>query len=177
MSEPQTLSAGKPIPTRAELLDALAADGLIDAADARRLCYAPRTREGVARHPVNFVADQQLVAPADARPLGVERLLAWLGEESGQAVYQIDPLKINVTAVAEVMSRAFAERHRILAVEVTSGEVVIASAEPYLRGWESNLEHVSRKRRAPGPHRPPAYRQAHGGVLHHGGLGEPRPRR
>ena len=76
----------------------------------------------------------------------MDTLLAWLGEKSGQQVYQIDPLKINVTAVAEVMSRAFAERHRILAVEVTSGEVVIASPEPYLRGWESNLEHVSRKR-------------------------------
>ncbi|MGL4565633.1 MAG: GspE/PulE family protein, partial [Halioglobus sp.] len=33
-----------------------------------------------------------------------------------------------------------------LAVEVTDKEVVIASAEPYLRGWESNLEHVLRKR-------------------------------
>ena len=58
----------------------------------------------------------------------------------------IDPLKINVTAVAEVMSKAFAERHRILAVEVTDDEVVIASCEPYVQSWESNLEHVLRKR-------------------------------
>ena len=103
MSEPQTLSAGKPI-DQGELLDALAADGLIDAADARRLRYAPRTREGVARHPVNFVADQQLVSPADARPLGVERLLGWLAQRTGQAVYHIDPLRIDAAAVTAVMS-------------------------------------------------------------------------
>ena len=60
-------------------------------------------------------------------------------------MYQIDPLKINVTAVSDVMSQAFAERHRILAVEVNDDEVVIASGEPYIRSWESNLEHVLRK--------------------------------
>jgi hypothetical protein len=58
MSEPKALSAGKPI-DQGELMDALAADGLIDEADARRLRYTPRAREGVTRHPVNFVADQQ----------------------------------------------------------------------------------------------------------------------
>jgi len=43
------------------------------------------------------------------------------------------------------MSQAFAERHRILAVEVLDDEVLIASGEPYIRTWESNLEHVLRK--------------------------------
>jgi general secretion pathway protein E len=31
-------------------------------------------------------------------------------------------------------------------LEVTADEVVVASSEPYVRGWESNLEHVLRKR-------------------------------
>jgi general secretion pathway protein E len=72
-------------------------------------------------------------------------LLAWLSQRTGQAVYDIDPLKINVGAVAEVMSREFARRHRILAVEVNADDVVIASAEPWIHGWERNLEHVLRK--------------------------------
>ena len=117
--------------------------GRLSAADLARMVKTPMVRV----HPLVFLAEQKLADAAHpGRLLDMDTLLAWLGEESGQAVYQIDPLKINVTAVAEVMSRAFAERHRILAVEVTSGEVVIASAEPYLSGWESNLEHVSRKR-------------------------------
>jgi len=98
-------------------------------------------------HPLVFLAEQKLADPAAPGKLhDMDSLLAWLATKTGQAVYQIDPLKINVTAVAEVMSRAFAERHRILAVEVNDKEVVVASSEPYIRGWENNLEHVLRKR-------------------------------
>ena len=106
---------------------------------------------GVARerrvHPLVSLAEQKLAdAAAPGRMIDMDGLLAWLGARVNQAVYEIDPLRINVTAVAEVMSRAFAERHRILAVEVTEAEVVIASSEPYIKAWESNLEHVLRKR-------------------------------
>ena len=96
-------------------------------------------------HPLVFLAEQKLVNPVTGRPLDMEALLAWLGEETGQAPYAIDPLKINVGAIAEVMSLAFAQRHKILAVEVNDKEVLIASAEPWLSAWESNLEHVLRK--------------------------------
>ncbi len=98
-------------------------------------------------HPLVFLAEQKIPDPSrPGRLLDMEFLLHWLGERSGQAVHEIDPLKIRVGAVAEVMSRAFAQRHRILAVDVTDEEVVIASAEPWIRGWERNLEHVLRKR-------------------------------
>jgi len=115
-----------------------------------RLSDADMARVGkssiVKVHPLVFLAEQKI--PDAANPgklLDMDRLLAWLGDKVDQAVYQIDPLKINVSAVAEVMSRAFAERHRILAVEVNDDEVVIASDEPFIRTWESNLEHVLRK--------------------------------
>jgi general secretion pathway protein E len=121
----------------------LNAAGRLSAADMARVVKTPMVRV----HPLVFLAEQKLAdAGNPGWVLDMDTLLAWLGGKSGQPVYQIDPLKINVTAVAEVMSRAFAERHRILAVEVTDKEVVIASAEPYIKGWESNLEHVLRKR-------------------------------
>ncbi len=37
------------------------------------------------------------------------------------------------------MSFAFAKRHRILAVESTAEEVVIAGAEPLVSAWEPDL--------------------------------------
>jgi general secretion pathway protein E len=121
----------------------LHADGRLGAADLARVGRSAM----VKAHPLVFLAEQKLAdQAAPGKLLDMDRLLAWLGGKAGQAVYQIDPLKINVTAVAEVMSRAFAERHRILAVEVSAEEVVIASSEPYLRSWENNLEHVLRKR-------------------------------
>jgi general secretion pathway protein E len=120
----------------------LNADGLLSNDDLARIPL----NSSLKVHPLVFLAEQQFAdASAPGKVLTMPRLLLWLSERVGQAVFRIDPLKINVTAVADVMSRAFAERHRILAVEVNDEAVVIASAEPYIRGWERNLEHVLRK--------------------------------
>ncbi|MBN7799031.1 GspE/PulE family protein [Parahaliea mediterranea] len=129
--------------TLAFLVKALHSDGRLSAAEASRLGSASIK----AVHPLVFLAEQKLADGArPGKVLEMDNLLHWLAARTDQSVYRIDPLKINVTAVAEVMSRAFAQRHRILAVEVHPDEVVIASAEPYVRAWENNLEHVLRKR-------------------------------
>lgn len=97
-------------------------------------------------HPLVAIAEKNVdhgLKPG--RKLDMEELLGWLANQVDQPAYQIDPLKINVGAIAAVMSYAFAQRHKILAVEVTGGEVLVASAEPYVKAWESNLEHVLRK--------------------------------
>ena len=117
-------------------------DGRLSAAEFDRVGKSSLVKV----HPLVFLAEQKLPdAATPGRILDMDALLAWLGDRVSQAVYQIDPLKIDVTAVSEVMSQAFAERHRILAVEVLDDEVLIASGEPYIRTWESNLEHVLRK--------------------------------
>ncbi len=119
--------------TLAYLVHALHRDGRMSDSEMVRLSKA--TIRGV--HPLVFIADQKIADQTrQGRLLDMDTLLHWLGERSGQDVYRIDPLKINVSAVAEVMSRAFAERHKILAVETRSDEVLIASAEPDVRGWE-----------------------------------------
>src|SRR6056297_857012 len=125
-----------------ELVVLLRRDGCLSEADASRL-------SGVtigSVHPLVFLAEQRLAdASRPGTALTMDRLLSWLGNRVGQAVYEIDPLRINVGAVADVMSRAFAERHRILAVEANRDSVVVASAEPFLYSWQDNLEHVARR--------------------------------
>ncbi|MEP5765467.1 MAG: GspE/PulE family protein [Halieaceae bacterium] len=115
--------------------------GLLDDGERKRLADV----SAGSVHPLVFLAEQKLLNKATSKPLDMEALLAWLSKACEQDVYQIDPLKINVGAIAEVMSLAFAQRHKILAVEVSEAEVLIASAEPWLSAWESNLEHVLRK--------------------------------
>ncbi len=143
MATNQGLHAGEQKLELGSLARQLHADGRIADTDLALVLKQAR----VAVHPL--VALAELNFPDRANPgsnLDMDALLAWLGERCGQAPYEIDPLKINVGAVAEVMSRAFAERHRILAVELREREVLVASAEPWIRGWEGNLEHVLRKR-------------------------------
>ncbi len=121
----------------------LHADGLLSDADYEHT----KSAFGLKAHPLVYLAEKKFTnAAVPGATLTMAALLQWLGKRVNQEVYRIDPLKIDVTAIAEVMSRPFAERHRILAVEVSDDEVVIASAEPVVRGWESNLEHVLRKK-------------------------------
>ncbi|MEH6586814.1 MAG: GspE/PulE family protein [Halioglobus sp.] len=125
------------------LAQLLRADGRLSEEDRQRVTRNARVKV----HPLIFLAEQKLEDPSrPGKILDMDNLLSWLSGITEQSVYQIDPLKINVTEVADVMSQAFAERHRILAVEVKEDEVWIATAEPYIRGWEGNLEHVLRKR-------------------------------
>jgi general secretion pathway protein E len=81
------------------------------------------------------------------RELDLETLTSWLAEWARQPYVRIDPLKVNVNAVTEVMSYAFAQRHNILAIEVTDDEVVVASAQPFMFQWENMLTQTLRGRR------------------------------
>lgn len=124
------------------LLEGLLTDGRIAASDLRRL----RGLSPGVIHPLVFLGEQKLKDLENPEQVfDMAALLRWLSERTGQGLIEIDPLKIKVAEISEVMSRAFAERHRILAVDVTVDEVVIASAEPYQRAWQLNLEQVLRK--------------------------------
>lgn len=120
----------------------LKADGRLAEKDLERV----RKANVGSVHPTVYLAEQKLVDQAcPGKILDMEAILVWLSEKSGQSIYQIDPLKINLGAITDVMSKAFAQRHRILAVEVSKDEVIIASCDPFVRAWEGNLEHVLRK--------------------------------
>ena len=128
--------------TLASLALDMRADGLLSDRDVERM----RNVSVGSKHPLAYLAEQKLEDCSNpGKQLSVDALLSWLAGRSGQSVYVIDPLKINLGAITEVMSQAFAQRHHILAVEVAEDEVVIASCEPDVRAWEANLEHVLRK--------------------------------
>ncbi|ARN76331.1 GspE/PulE family protein [Oceanicoccus sagamiensis] len=127
-------------------MDNLLRDGRISQQDHVQLLNGSRSQEEALKHPLSYIADQNL--SDTSRPgtsLNIDALLAWLSEASQQPIYNLDPLKIDVHAITEVMSFEFARRHKILAVDVTADEVTIASCEPYLSAWQSNLEHVLRR--------------------------------
>jgi len=106
-----------------------------------------RDRDALRKPVLAWLAEQNLLDLAPPhRPLDIEALTRLLAEQAGQDYYRIDPLKIDVTQITQVMSYAFTQRHGILAVEVRPHEVLIASTEPYLTSWEADLEHVLQKR-------------------------------
>ncbi len=58
---------------------------------------------------------------------------------------KIDPMKIDVGAVTQVISHAYAQRYRILPVAVSPMQVVIATCEPFDTRWLTDLGHILRR--------------------------------
>src|SRR6185436_5231747 len=112
-----------------EVLDWLVEDKWVDAAAAETLKKERRYHRG-GIHPLVTIGDQKWKQPAPPhKTLGIEMLTEWLAKRVGMEYLHIDPLKIDFSAVTEVMSSAYATRFHILPVGVTSKETIIATAE------------------------------------------------
>ncbi len=130
--------------TLAEVLQALVAEGVVLKADADKLVADRRLHRG-DHHPLVVVADQKWRSQKPPQKiLGLEWLTEWLARQTGMDYFHIDPLKINFSAVTEVMSSHYAARFKILPVEASTREVVIATCEPYIKDWEKELKQMLR---------------------------------
>ena len=134
--------------TLVEVIDALVAEGLVAAEQGEQFKQERRYFRGDV-HPLIAIADQKWKMPAPpggvAKALDLDTLTQWLARWSGLDYFHIDPLKINFSAVTEVMSSAYATRFRVLPVDVRLNEVVVATAEPFQRAWEAELKPILRK--------------------------------
>ncbi len=122
----------------------LLGDGVINGDEAQRITARCATAESV-QHPLLRLANVSVRRASDARALDIEALTQWLAAREGMDYWRIDPLKIDVGKVTDTMSAAYAERHKILPVQVTPSELVVASAEPFITDWVSEVERQSRR--------------------------------
>jgi general secretion pathway protein E len=127
----------------------LLADEIIDKANAKT---AYNQAQGLLRnatmstHPLSAVAQcklQSMLPPH--RMLTLDWLTEWMATKVKLPFFRIDPLKIDFTKVADVMSATYASRFSILPVEMTSTEVVIATAEPFVVEWEAEISKITRR--------------------------------
>ena len=130
--------------TLSEVLVGLVEDGLVARAEADKLIAERRMHRG-DHHPLNIIADMKWHSPKPpGKVMHLEWLTGWLAGRVGQAYFHIDPLKINFSAVTTVMSNAYAARFKILPVEVSTREAVIATCQPYVKEWEKELKQILR---------------------------------
>jgi general secretion pathway protein E len=127
------------------VLEWLREDGMIADLQAESLLKERRYYQGDS-HPLIVIADQKWKsAKAPNAALDLNALAEWLAARCKMEYFHIDPLKVDFSAVTDVMSNAYAARFRILPVMVTAKEVVIATAQPYVREWETELRPILRK--------------------------------
>ncbi len=119
-------------------------DGLITATEAERTVARCSQAES-AQHPLVRLASVSMHRASDGRALDIETLTQWLAGRAGLEYLRIDPLKVDVGKVADTMSAAYAERHRVLPVQVSPKEVVVATAEPFITDWVAEVERQSHR--------------------------------
>ena len=126
------------------MVEWLSQDGIISADEARRTVARCSQAES-AQHPLVRLASVAMERASDGKPLDIEMLTQYLAGRAGMTYLRIDPLKVDVGKVADTMSAAYAERHRVLPVQVTASEVVVATSEPFLTDWIDEVERQAKR--------------------------------
>ncbi|MEP6971820.1 MAG: ATPase, T2SS/T4P/T4SS family [Betaproteobacteria bacterium] len=126
------------------LVEWMREDGVISDDEAARTIARCSQGES-AQHPLVRLASVSMRRSADGRPLDIEMLTQWLAKRADLGYFRIDPLKVDVGKVADAMSAPYAERHKVLPVQVTPTELVIATAEPFVIDWVAEVERQSRR--------------------------------
>jgi len=131
-----------------EILAGLLEDGLVTRAQTERLRFATRqTGQAAFDHPLIPVSAQNwLSADPPHAPLDLERLTRWLAGRTGLPYARIDPLRVDVASVTNVIKQAYATRFSVLPLAVEEHLVTIATAEPFIREWEHELGEVHKLR-------------------------------
>ncbi len=126
------------------LLQWLQEDGMIDPETAT----ATENRFAVgdsAMHPLVRLGRAGLQRAGTQRSLDTEALTEWLAARAKLPYLRIDPLKVEVGRVADVMNAAYAEKHRCLPVLMGLSDITIATSEPFDVAWVPQIESHSRK--------------------------------
>jgi general secretion pathway protein E len=122
----------------------LQADGVISLPEAKRTVDRCSKAES-AQHPLVRLAAVAITRAADGKPLDMEALTQFLAGKAGVAYFRIDPMKVDVSKVAETMSATYAERHGILPVQVLPSQVVIATSQPFITDWVEEVERQAKR--------------------------------
>ncbi|MBK7793230.1 MAG: type II/IV secretion system protein [Betaproteobacteria bacterium] len=125
-----------------DILKLLVNDGWVGADTADKLARTPGRG---ATGPLELIAEQKWHALAPPHKLlTLEALVEWLAGKLGVPYVHVDPLQIDLVAVTQTMSNAYAERYRILPIEVTRDTLRVATSEPFVRAWADELESILR---------------------------------
>ena len=126
------------------LVEWLSEDGVISPAEAART-IARCSQVQSSQPPLIRLASVSMTRVVDAKPLDIETMAQWLAGRAKLNYLRIDPLKVDVGKVADAMSAVYAERHKVLPVQVTPTEVVVATSEPFITDWVAEVERQAKR--------------------------------
>lgn len=143
ISRTRALAADPSALTLSWLLDEMVKGDLITAAAARHVIEPPKRKDGANQHPLVVVSAQDWPdRRIEGRKLSLEVLTQWLAHRARLPYVRIDPLKLDVATMTEVVSYAYASRSGILPVKSGPTGIVFAVKDPFAVEWMRDLEPV-----------------------------------
>ena len=123
-------------------LDELLADRVID---QRGYNLVITSRRNKVQHPLITISEFGLpnghaLNNNSENKLTLAWLNQWLAAKADMPLVRIDPLKVDVPAVTQLMSFEYARSQHILPIEVTLDEEVIGTDQPFYTDWHGNIE-------------------------------------
>jgi general secretion pathway protein E len=125
------------------LLDEMVRGDLISMAMVRQVALPPKKKDGADQHPLVVAAAQDWPdRRVEGRKLSLEVLTQWLAQRARLPYVRIDPLKLEVATMTEVVPYAYASRSGILPIKSGAAGIVFAVKDPFALEWMRDLEPV-----------------------------------
>lgn len=132
-----------------QLFTWLMEDGIVKKEDAKIAFNHARglQKNGPAdMHPLTAIAQSKLYSAIKPQQLlTLDFLTEWAAKKAGVPFYRIDPLKIDFTKVADIMSSTYATRFNILPVDATDETVIVATTNPFDNQWLEEITRITQK--------------------------------
>ncbi len=126
-----------------EVLSGLLKSGVITSDQEK---FIRRKKGRSHHHPIISVFECDIPdRRVEGRKLTLEDLMRWLGTYSGNEYYGIDPLKIDIEKVTNILPKAYVKRLGILPVEADDKSVSIVTSEPFHLIWLDEVERITKR--------------------------------
>ena len=129
-----------------EVLAVLLHEGVLTEADTKRVRNSQRGAGRSEVHPLVMIANAKLEhAQAPGTAVNLEYLTEWIARHAQLPHERIDPTKIDVSAVGQVVTATYATKYRILPIAISDTELTVATSEPFDTRWIADIGHITRR--------------------------------
>jgi general secretion pathway protein E len=122
----------------------LFAQQIIDKKDATRILRNAKLTSASSVHPYVTLSDYKLTNNHTGKPVSIEFITQTVAELHNIDYLKVDPTRVNVNKVTSSVSQAYATKHKILPIDISSKSVTFAVADPADLSWIEELQRILR---------------------------------
>ena len=130
---------------RKSILKQMFLSQMISVAEAKRIDANISGSSHKNRHPLIDITRSMPKHIQTEKIISLETLCEWFAEQVNVPYFFIDPLKIDIGSVSNIVAPQYAKKNGILAVKNDDEYVTIAVKNPFDLSWRDSLEKLLRK--------------------------------